>query len=67
MIQRIESAEDPRLDPYRHVANPRWIREGIEQSQWDEARSFVAPVAEAIRKLTSEINRATSTLKEIVD
>ncbi len=43
------------------------IREGIEQSQWDEARSFVAPVAEAIRKLTSEINRATSTLKEIVD
>ena len=27
MIQRIESAEDPRLDPYRHVANPRWIRE----------------------------------------
>ena len=27
MIQRIESAEDPRLAPYRHVANPRWIRE----------------------------------------
>jgi tRNA G18 (ribose-2'-O)-methylase SpoU len=27
VIQRIESPDDPRLDPYRHVANPRWIRE----------------------------------------
>jgi tRNA G18 (ribose-2'-O)-methylase SpoU len=23
----IESAADPRLDPYRHVADPRWVRE----------------------------------------
>jgi N-acetylated-alpha-linked acidic dipeptidase len=43
------------------------IREGIEQSHWDEARSFVAPVAQAISKLTSEVNRATSALKDIVD
>ena len=27
MIDRIASADDPRLDPYRHVADPRWIRE----------------------------------------
>ena len=27
MIERIESADDPRLDPYRHVGDPRWIRD----------------------------------------
>lgn len=27
MIEWIASADDPRLDPYRHVADPRWIRE----------------------------------------
>ena len=27
MIDRIVSADDPRLDPYRHVAHPHWIRE----------------------------------------
>ena len=27
MIDWIVSADDPRLDPYRHVANPHWIRE----------------------------------------
>jgi tRNA G18 (ribose-2'-O)-methylase SpoU len=27
VIERIASADDPRLDPYRHVADPRWIRE----------------------------------------
>ena len=27
MIDRIVSADDPRLDPYRHVADPHWIRE----------------------------------------
>ena len=27
MIEWIGSADDPRLDPYRHVADPRWIRE----------------------------------------
>jgi tRNA G18 (ribose-2'-O)-methylase SpoU len=26
MIDWIASAEDPRLDPYRHVADPHWIR-----------------------------------------
>ena len=43
------------------------IREGIEQSRWDEAQAFVTPVADAIRKLTSDINRAASALKEIAD
>ena len=27
MIDWIVSADDPRLDPYRHVAHPHWIRE----------------------------------------
>jgi tRNA G18 (ribose-2'-O)-methylase SpoU len=27
VIDWIESADDPRLDPFRHVADPRWIRE----------------------------------------
>ena len=42
------------------------IREGIEQEQWDEARSFVPIVADAVRKLTSDVHRATAMLKEIV-
>ena len=42
------------------------IREGIEQAHWDEARSFVPIVATAIRKLTSDVDRATATLKKIV-
>jgi N-acetylated-alpha-linked acidic dipeptidase len=43
------------------------IREGIEQSHWDEAESFVAPVAAAIGKLTSDVSRATSALRRITD
>jgi tRNA G18 (ribose-2'-O)-methylase SpoU len=27
VIERIGSADDPRLDPYRHVGDPAWIRE----------------------------------------
>ena len=27
MIERVESAEDPRLEPYRHVGDPAWIRD----------------------------------------
>lgn len=27
MIEPIESADDPRLDPFRHVADPGWIRD----------------------------------------
>lgn len=27
MIHWIDSADDPRLDPYRHVADPAWIRD----------------------------------------
>jgi N-acetylated-alpha-linked acidic dipeptidase len=42
------------------------IREGIEQAHWDEARSFVPIVATAIRTLTSDVDRATATLKKIV-
>ena len=39
------------------------IREGIEQGQWDEAKSFVPVVADAIRKLAAQVNRATDLLK----
>jgi hypothetical protein len=42
------------------------IREGIEQEQWDEARSFVPIVADAGRKLTSDVDRATAMLKRII-
>ena len=42
------------------------IREAIEQAHWDEARSFVPIVATAIRTLTSDVDRATATLKKIV-
>ena len=41
------------------------IREGIEQAQWDEARSFVPIVAGAITKLSGEVDRATAMLKKI--
>ena len=27
MIERVVSADDPRLDPYRHVAHPQWVRD----------------------------------------
>ncbi len=39
------------------------IREGIEQGQWDEAKSFVPVVADAIRKLAADVSRATGLLK----
>jgi N-acetylated-alpha-linked acidic dipeptidase len=42
------------------------IREGIEQDQWDEARSFVPIVANAVRRLTSDVDRATGMLKRLV-
>ena len=42
------------------------IREGIEQQQWDEARSFVPVVAEAIRKVVTQVDRANDSLKTIV-
>jgi N-acetylated-alpha-linked acidic dipeptidase len=42
------------------------IREGIEQDQWDEARSFVPIVANAVSKLTSDVDRATAMLKRLV-
>jgi N-acetylated-alpha-linked acidic dipeptidase len=41
------------------------IREGIEQEQWDEARSFVPIVAGAIDKLTADVDRATALLKRL--
>ena len=39
------------------------IREGIEQKQWEEAKSFVPIVADAIRKLAADVERATDLLK----
>jgi N-acetylated-alpha-linked acidic dipeptidase len=42
------------------------IREAIEQKQWDEARAFVPVVADAIGKLTADVDRATAALKKIV-
>ncbi|HEX6976105.1 MAG TPA: transferrin receptor-like dimerization domain-containing protein, partial [Vicinamibacterales bacterium] len=41
------------------------IREGIEQNQVDEARSFVPIVASAIAKLAGEIDKATGMVKKI--
>lgn len=41
------------------------IREGIEQGEWQDARSFVPIVADAIRKLASDVDRATDLLKRI--
>ncbi len=40
------------------------IREGIEQGQWDEARSFVPIVARAINTLAGDVDRATELLKQ---
>ena len=39
------------------------IREGIEQKQWDEARSFVPIVVKAIDALTSQVDRARSVIR----
>jgi len=39
------------------------IREGIEQRQWDEARSFVPIVAKAIDALAAQVDRARSVIK----
>jgi N-acetylated-alpha-linked acidic dipeptidase len=41
------------------------IREGIEQKQWDEARSFVPIVAAAITKLAGDVDRATGMIKKV--
>jgi N-acetylated-alpha-linked acidic dipeptidase len=41
------------------------IREGIEQKQWDEARSFVPIVAAAITRLAGEVDRASTLVKDL--
>ena len=41
------------------------IREGIEQNQWDEARSFVPIVINAVNAFTADVDRATSLLKKV--
>jgi N-acetylated-alpha-linked acidic dipeptidase len=41
------------------------IREGIEQKQWDEARSFVPIVANAVKAFTADVDRATALLKKL--
>jgi N-acetylated-alpha-linked acidic dipeptidase len=41
------------------------IREGIEQNQWDEARSFVPIVTTAVNAFTADVDRATSLLKKV--
>ncbi|MDQ3348274.1 MAG: M28 family peptidase [Acidobacteriota bacterium] len=43
------------------------IREGIEQDQWDEAKSFVPIVAGAINRLAREVDRAAALLKRTGD
>jgi N-acetylated-alpha-linked acidic dipeptidase len=40
------------------------IREGVEQNQWEEAKTFVPIVADAIRRLAADVTRATDLLKE---
>ncbi len=40
------------------------IREGVEQSQWEEARSFVPIVSNAVNAVTAEVDRATALLKK---
>ena len=39
------------------------IREGIEQRQWDEARSFVPIIAKAIDALAAQVDRARAIIK----
>jgi N-acetylated-alpha-linked acidic dipeptidase len=41
------------------------IREGIEQDQYEEARSFIPIVATAINKLAGEVDKATAMVKKI--
>lgn len=41
------------------------IREGVEQNQWDEARTFVPIVVTAVNTLTANVDRATVMLKKI--
>ena len=41
------------------------IREGAEQNQWDEARSFVPIVVTAVTALTADVERATEMLKKL--
>ena len=41
------------------------IREGIEQDQYQEARSFIPIVATAINKLAGEVDKATAMVKKI--
>jgi N-acetylated-alpha-linked acidic dipeptidase len=41
------------------------IREGIEQKQWDEARSFVPIVTGAVNAFTADVDRATTLLKKV--
>jgi N-acetylated-alpha-linked acidic dipeptidase len=67
----------PRRDWFKHLAYaPGFytgygvktlpgIREGIEQAQWDEARSFIPIVAGAVLKLSGDVDRATDMLKKI--
>ena len=41
------------------------IREGIEQKQWDEARSFIPIVTSAVNAFTADVDRATALLKKL--
>lgn len=41
------------------------IREGIEQKQWDEARSFIVHVAAAIDRLTADVTQAAALLGKL--
>ena len=41
------------------------IREGIEQKQWDEARSFVSIVTASVNAFTADVNRATALLRKV--
>jgi N-acetylated-alpha-linked acidic dipeptidase len=67
----------PRRDWFKHLAYaPGFytgygvktlpgIREGVEQGQWDEARSFVPVVAGAFAKLARDVDHATDMLKKM--
>jgi N-acetylated-alpha-linked acidic dipeptidase len=41
------------------------IREGAEQNHWDEARSFVPIVTDAVNAFTADVTRATGLLKKL--